>query len=46
MKQLHKQFKKEEVIEVFEKYLAKEIGINQTNEAIILSNWPNSNNEI
>lgn len=29
MKQLHKKFKKEEVIEVFEKYLAREIGIKQ-----------------
>ena len=29
MKQLHKKFKKEEVVEVFERYLAREIGIKQ-----------------
>lgn len=30
MKQLHKKFKKEEVIEVFERYLSREIGIKQS----------------
>jgi transposase len=29
MKQLHKKFKKEEVVEVFERYLSREIGIKQ-----------------